>query len=74
MQYPDLCDLVLIMISIPPNSGYVERAYSYLEQVCQKKRNRLEIGNIKELFFLAVLKLEVKDCWSYTEEIKWLCS
>ena len=40
LQYPDLCDLILIMISIPPNSGWVERAYSYLEQICQKKRNR----------------------------------
>ena len=36
LQCPDLCDLVLIMISIPPNSGYVERAYSYLDQICQK--------------------------------------
>ena len=50
MKFSDLCALVLIMISNPPNSGYAERALSYLEQVCQKKRNRLEIGNIKELF------------------------
>ena len=69
MKYPDLCDSILIMISNPPNSGYVERAYSYLEQVCQKKRNRLEISNLKELFFLAVLKLPVKDSYSYAKEI-----
>ena len=37
MQYADLRDLILIMISIPPNSGWVERAYSYLDQVGQKK-------------------------------------
>ena len=69
MQFPDLCDLVLIMISVPPNSGYVERAYSYLEQVCQKKRNRIDISNLRELFFLAVLKLPVKDSYSYSKEI-----
>ena len=51
MQCPDLCDLILIMISIPSNSGWVERAYSYLDQVCQKKRNRLDVGNLKELLF-----------------------
>ena len=56
LQCADLCDLI-IMISIPPNSGSVERAYRYLDQVYQKKRNRLDIGNLKELFFLAVLKL-----------------
>ena len=51
LQCPDLCDLILIMISIPSNSGWVERAYSYLDQVCQKKRNRLDVGNLKELLF-----------------------
>ena len=40
MQCPDLYDLILIMISIPPNSGWVEHAYSYPDQVCRKK----EIG------------------------------
>ena len=57
LQCADLCDLIIIMISLPPNSGWVERAYRYLDQVYQKKRNRLDIGNLKELFFLAVLKL-----------------
>ena len=28
MQCPDFCDLILIMISIPPNSGWVEQDYS----------------------------------------------
>ena len=56
MQCPDFCDLILIMISIPPNSGWVEQDYSKLDQVCQKKRNRLDIGNLKELLILAILK------------------
>ena len=73
MQCPDLCDLILIMISIPPNSGWVERAYSYLDQVCQKKKSRVNVGNLKELLFLAVLKLKPKDSWSYKKEIEILC-
>ena len=57
LQCVDLCDLI-IMISIPLHSGWVERAYSYLDQVCQKKRNHLNVGNLKELFFFAILKLQ----------------
>lgn len=69
IECPDLCDLVLVMISVPPNSGYVERAYSYLERVCEKRRNRTKVENLKELFFLAVLKLKEKKCLEYTTEI-----
>ena len=73
MQCPNLCDLILIMESIPPNSGWVEHAYSYLDQVCQKKRNRLNVGNFKELLFLVLLKLKPKDSWSYKKEIEIFC-
>ena len=60
LRCADLWDLILIMIRIPPKSGWVETAYCYLEQVCRKKRNRIDIGNIKELFSLAVIKLKLK--------------
>ena len=71
MQSPDLCDLVVTMMSVPPNSGWVERAYSYLEQICQKKRNRMTVEKpLKELFFLALLKLDPKPTAGYTNEIK----
>ena len=67
-QCPDLCDLILIMISIAPNSGWVECAYNYLDQVCQKKKNRLDVGNL-----LAVLKLKPKCSGNYNKEIEILC-
>ena len=71
MECPDLCNLITVMISIPPNSGWVERAYSYLDQVCHKKRNRTNIEKpLKELFFLALLKLKPKDSQGYLNEIK----
>ena len=43
--------------------GQVERAYEHLKLICQKIRNQnpLEVARLKNLFFLAVLKLEVKD-------------
>ena len=48
--------------------GY-ERAYSILEMICQKQRNRMAVETLKELFFLEVLKLSVKDALRYDAEI-----
>ena len=64
-----LCWLVRIMFSIPPNTGWVEQAYSILEMICQKRRNRMAVGTLKELLFLGVPKLSVKDAFGYEAEI-----
>ena len=53
------------MISIPPSTGWVERAYSVLEIICQKLRNRINVSSLGDLFFLAILKLPVKDTFCY---------
>ena len=72
ISFPDMCDLVCIMFSVPPNSGWVERAYSSLKMVCQMQRNQLSVENLRELFFLVILKLPVKDCLNYADEAKYL--
>ena len=64
-----ICQLVKIMISIPPNTGWIERAYSYLELICAKRRNQMAIGTMANLFFLSVLKLPVKNSSEYDKEI-----
>ena len=64
-----LCRLVRIMFSIHANTGWVERAYSILEMICQKRRNRMAVRTLKELFFLGMLKLFVKDAFGYDAEI-----
>ena len=33
-------------------------------------RNQLEVAPVKNLFFLAVLKLDVKDSFGYNKEIE----
>ena len=48
------------MFRIPANTGCVEKAYNILENICQKRRNQLAIL-IMSLFFLAALKLPVKE-------------
>ena len=65
-----MCQLIRIMISIPANTGWIKRAYSILELICQQRRNRLGIDNIKKLFFLGVLKLKVKDGFVYDQEVE----
>ena len=69
ITYQHLSTLIKIMISIPPNTGWVERAYSLLELICQKRRNQLAIESLMSLFFLSVLKLPIRDAFSYNKEI-----
>ena len=68
----DVCSLVRITFRIPTNTGWVERAYSILENICQKRRNQLAISIMRSLFFLAVLKLPVKESLEYKNKIKTL--
>ena len=70
MTYPNLCCLIKIMISIPPNTGWVERSYSMLEMICQKRRNKMAIDTLRPLFMLAVLKLPVRnDAFDYSNDM-----
>ena len=73
IQCPHICHLVQIKISIAPNSVWVERAYSYLEMVCQKRR---EDGHWKSkaFNFLVVLRIPVKECLQYDNKIEMLTS
>lgn len=70
IAFPNLCHLVEIMFSVAVNTGWVERAYSILEQICPKRRNQLHVSTIRELFLLSVLRLPVKGCFEYGDVIK----
>ena len=62
--------MIRVMLSIPPNTGWVEPAYSVLEDICQRRQKRLRVGSLKYQFFLAVLKLPVRHSFvnSFFEE------
>ena len=68
MSCSHICRLIQIMFSIPPNHGWLEQGYSILELICQKRRNQLAIYSMQTLYFLAVLKLKVKESFAYEEE------
>ena len=69
-DYGDMCRMIKIMMRIPPNTGWIERSYSLLEIICQKRRNQMALETMRNLFLLAVLKLPVRDCFSYDKEIE----
>ena len=69
-DYGDMCRMIKIMMRIPPNTGWIERSYSLLEIICQKRRNQMALETMRNLFFLTMLKLPVRDCFSYDKEIE----
>jgi hypothetical protein len=68
MQYFHLCRVFRILLSIPANTGWIERSFTKLNIICEPRRNHLEIANIEALYLLSVLNVPLKD--SYEEEIK----
>ena len=45
MEFPHVCDFVRIMLATPSNSAWVERAYSKQEQLCQMRRNQIDVNH-----------------------------
>ena len=68
---PHLCELISIMMSVPTNTGWVERGYSTLEMICEKRRNNLKVQTMESLLFLPILKevYKKKVPEEYTAEI-----
>ena len=71
MEYKCIAKLIQVMFSIPPNLGWIERAYSKLQMICTARRNCLKVENIRNEFFLNVLELPVRECTTgYDGEIE----
>ena len=64
-QYGVLCcelfELLVIMMSISPGTGPLERSYSLLEKICKKDRNWLGAKSIESLWLLAIYHLNDDD-------------
>ena len=70
MEHKHVMCLIQIMIAIPVNTGWIERAYSKLEMICTQRRNKLLVDIIRNEFFLNVLSFPQHSTTEYTEEIK----
>ena len=69
IKFPHVCNLVRIILATPPNSTWAECIYSKLEQLCQKRRNQIDVNHPKDQFFLELLNLPVKECMVYEKDI-----
>ena len=70
MEYPNVCQLVQIMIATAGNTSPLERGYTHHQMVTSKRRNRINPDNLEVLFLLATLKIPVKKPDQYVNEIK----
>ena len=61
IQYPNLCELIVILLAISPSTGPLERSYSKLAKICYKDRNRISDVNLETLYLLAVLQIDKED-------------
>lgn len=61
IEYPNLADLIILLLSISPGTGPVERSFSQLAKICYKDRNSMAEDTIEHLFLLAVMKVDEDD-------------
>ena len=45
-EYPNVVKLINVLLATPPNTSPLERSYSYLELICQKRRGSLTAGHL----------------------------
>lgn len=61
IEYPNLADLIILLLSISPGTGPVERSFSQLAKICYKDRNSMAEDTIENLFLLAAMKVDEDD-------------
>ena len=57
IEYPNLADLVLILLSISPGTGPLERSFSTLAKICFKDRSSISVEVLEVLYLLSILNV-----------------
>ena len=65
LQYPEFCQFLQIMIVTSPNPSPLERSYTKLEIVTEKRRNRITPANLETRYLIAALDIPVKKPDAY---------
>ena len=71
-QFPNVAQLLQILLPRSPDISPVMHGYTYLEKVASKKRNHLKLENLEKFFLLKALKMSIKSATSYQAERKHL--
>ena len=61
ISYPNLADLILIIIAISPGTGPLERSFSKLTKICYKDRGCISSTVLETLYLLSTLSINEKD-------------
>ena len=67
IEYPNLTDLLLILFSISPGTGPLERSFSPLAKMCYKDRGNTDAANLETLYLLKTLNTERNETQWFDE-------
>ena len=61
ISYPNLADLILIILAISPGTGPLERSFSKLAKICYNDRGSISSTVLETLYLLSTLSINEKD-------------
>ena len=61
IDYPNMSDLLLILLSISPGTGPLERSFSKLSKICYKDRGCISAECLETLYLLSTLAIKEDD-------------
>ena len=61
IDFPNICELILILLAISPGTGPLERSYSKLAKTCYKDRAKLSSDTLEVLYLLCTLQVKNHD-------------
>ena len=61
LDFPNIAELILILLAISPGTGPLERSYSKLAKTCYKDRARLSSDTLEVLYLLCTLQVVNHD-------------
>ena len=69
IDYPNMSDLLLILLSVSPGTGPLERSFSKLSKICYKDRGCISAECLETLYLLSTLAVkEDEDLFSKTRD------
>ena len=61
IEYPNFCDLIILLLAISPGTGPVERSFSKLAKICYKDRGNSKGSTLEILYLLSCLEIKEDD-------------
>ena len=61
IDYPNVCNLLLVLFSISPGTGPIERSFSKLAKICYKDRSNMKSSTLENLYLLSAMNIDGDD-------------